>query len=318
MSIPRLFTDAALHEGAELPAAEGQGAYLAQVLRRRAGDAVRLFNGRDGEWEGIVASLSRDRAVLRAERRAAPQRGVPDVTLLLAVLKRDAMEAAVQAAVELGVARIVPVLAARSVPDRVNVARLALIAREAAEQCERMEVPEIAAPIAFAAALDGWAARAGAAAPLPASGPAAVPRAGDAPGAAGTPGARPSGGDGPPDGAPAAPPGPAPAAPQPDPAPATAPHGPVPQAPRSPPLFIAAERRGALPLPRALAGHAPPLGLLVGPEGGFTAPELDAALARPFVVPATLGPRILRARTAAAAGLAVLMAAVGDWTPTEG
>lgn len=247
MSIPRLFTDAALSEGAELPAAEGQGAYLAQVLRRRPGDALRLFNGRDGEWEGTVASLARDRAVLRAGRRIAPQRGVPDVTLLLAVLKRDAMEAAVQAAVELGAARIVPVLAARSVPDRVNVARLALIAREAAEQCERMEVPEVAKPVGFGAALDAWATRAEAG-----------------------------------------------------------------------PLFLAAERRGARPLLAAAAGRPPPLGLLVGPEGGFMGAELDAALTRPFVVPATLGPRILRARTAVAAGLAVLMAAAGDWNQVQG
>jgi 16S rRNA (uracil1498-N3)-methyltransferase len=283
MSIPRLFTEAVLSEGAEFPAAEGQGAYLAQVLRKRAGDAVRLFNGRDGEWDGTVASLARDRAVLRAERRLAAQRGVPDITLLLAVLKRDAMEAAVQAAVELGAARIVPVLAARSVPDRVNVARLSLIAREAAEQCERMEVPEVAEPIGFAAALEGWgtaalsATRAGAARP----------------------------------GAPVRPPA---ARLRPNPDDARTERG----ADAIPPLFLAAERRGGRPLLAAAAGHAPPLGLLIGPEGGFTGAELDAALTRPFVVPATLGPRILRARTAVAAGLAILMAAAGDWTETPG
>jgi 16S rRNA (uracil1498-N3)-methyltransferase len=266
MSIPRLFTDAALSEGAEFPAGEGQGAYLGQVLRKRPGDAVRLFNGRDGEWQGVVASLARGRAVLRAERRLAPQRGVPEVSLLLAVLKRDAMEAAVQAAVELGAARIVPVLAARSVPDRVNVARLSLIAREAAEQCERMEVPQVSEPLPFAAALDAWAA-----APPTTGGVRERERGGAAP-----------------------------------------------QAERPPILFLAAERHGARPLPLAAAGAAPPLGLLVGPEGGFTVAELDAALARPFVVAATLGPRILRARTAVAAGLAILMAAAGDWNQSQG
>jgi 16S rRNA (uracil1498-N3)-methyltransferase len=243
MSIPRLFTDAALAEGAEFPAAEGQGAYLAQVMRKRAGDALRLFNGRDGEWEGTLLAVARDRAMLRAGRRLAPQRAVPEVTLCLAVLKRDAMEAAVQAAVELGVARIVPVLAARSVPDRVNIPRLGLIAREAAEQCERMDVPQIAAPIGLAAALDGWGGA---------------------------------------------------------------------------PLLVAAERRAARPLPEALAGRRPPLGLLIGPEGGFTAAELDAALSRAFVVPVTLGPRILRARTAVAAALAIVMASAGDWITNEG
>ncbi|MFC7608003.1 RsmE family RNA methyltransferase [Teichococcus aestuarii] len=62
-----------------------------------------------------------------------------------------------------------------------------------------------------------------------------------------------------------------------------------------------------------LQGKAPPIGLLVGPEGGFTEPELDAVRRRPFVSPAALGPRILRAETAAVGGLAVLQALAGDW-----
>lgn len=69
-------------------------------------------------------------------------------------------------------------------------------------------------------------------------------------------------------------------------------------------LLVAAERSGA-PLLAAGAGNA----LLVGPEGGFAAPELDALLRRPFVAPVSLGPRILRAETACLAGLAILGAA---------
>jgi 16S rRNA (uracil1498-N3)-methyltransferase len=79
-------------------------------------------------------------------------------------------------------------------------------------------------------------------------------------------------------------------------------------------LVVAMERSAAPPLRQAVAGLSCPLGLLVGPEGGFEGAELDDLRRRAFVVPAALGPRILRAETAAVAGLAALQALAGDWT----
>ena len=79
------------------------------------------------------------------------------------------------------------------------------------------------------------------------------------------------------------------------------------------PLVAAMERSAAPALREALAGRAAPLALLVGPEGGFEGAELDDLRRRPFVVPAGLGPRILRAETAAVAGLAAMQALAGDW-----
>lgn len=61
----------------------------------------------------------------------------------------------------------------------------------------------------------------------------------------------------------------------------------------------------------ALAGRR--IGLLVGPEGGFSPAEREKLLALPFVAPISLGPRILRADTAAVAALAVIQATIGDW-----
>jgi 16S rRNA (uracil1498-N3)-methyltransferase len=61
----------------------------------------------------------------------------------------------------------------------------------------------------------------------------------------------------------------------------------------------------------ALAGR--PLGLLIGPEGGFAEEERALLLRQPFVVPISLGPRILRADTAAVAALAVIQSTIGDW-----
>ncbi|MCE2918896.1 MAG: RsmE family RNA methyltransferase, partial [Roseomonas sp.] len=80
------------------------------------------------------------------------------------------------------------------------------------------------------------------------------------------------------------------------------------------PIFMAAERAGAPALPHALAGQRLPLALLIGPEGGFDRAELDAARSYAFVKTIGLGPRILRAETAAVAGLAVLAALAGDWS----
>lgn len=60
-----------------------------------------------------------------------------------------------------------------------------------------------------------------------------------------------------------------------------------------------------------LKGEA--IGLLVGPEGGFSPAEREALRALPFVVPLSLGPRILRADTAAVAALALIQATIGDW-----
>lgn len=242
MTVPRLFIDAPLTADAEVPAAPGQGHYLGSVLRRGPGDPVRLFNGRDGEWAARVAGLRKDRASFAVERALRPQAPEPDIRLVVAALKRDAMDWLVEKATELGVAAIQPVFTRRSVVDRVNLTRLSAIAREAAEQCERLTLPAVAEATPLHAVLDAW-----------------------------------------------------------DPA---------------VPLVVAAERSAAPPVARAADGLRPPFALLVGPEGGFDGAELDDLRRRPFVSPAALGPRILRAETAAVAGLAALQALAGDWAAT--
>jgi 16S rRNA (uracil1498-N3)-methyltransferase len=71
-------------------------------------------------------------------------------------------------------------------------------------------------------------------------------------------------------------------------------------------VLVAAIERSDAPAPRRPTG---PAALLVGPEGGFDQRELDALRRLPFLLPASLGPRILRAETAAIVGLALLQAA---------
>ncbi|MBB6249684.1 16S rRNA (uracil(1498)-N(3))-methyltransferase [Nitrospirillum iridis] len=87
------------------------------------------------------------------------------------------------------------------------------------------------------------------------------------------------------------------------------------------PLFVAAETGAARPLAAAVTAATASGGkaaFLVGPEGGFHPDELDRLAKTPFVVPVGLGPRILRADTAAFAVLAVWQALTGDWTAAPG
>ncbi len=229
----RLHVPDALASGAELPLAAGQAHYLGAVMRRAPGEALRLFNGRDGEWLARIAILRKDRATVAVEHRLRPQAPEPDLWLAFAPLKRDATDLVAQKATELGAAALLPVITARTNAARVNLERLAAIATEAAEQCERLTIPRVEPPRPLGELLAAWPA-----------------------------GRR---------------------------------------------LVVAAERREAAPV-RPATG---PAALLVGPEGGFTDRELDDLVRRPFVEPATLGPRILRADTAAIVGLALLQATSG-------
>lgn len=241
MTTPRLYTPTELSEGATIPAAEGQAHHIGTVLRRGPGDAVLLFNERDGEYAATIAALRKDRASFTLGARLRAPEPAPDLRLLMAAVKRDAMDWIVEKATELGVSAIQPVTTRRTVMDRVNTQRLATIARGAAEQCERFSVPAVHDAAPLHAVLDRWD------------------------------GTR---------------------------------------------LLVAAERRGAAPIGTVARDACLPLAWLVGPEGGFDRAELDDLARRPFVSLVSLGPRILRAETAAVSGLAVLQALSGDWTGT--
>jgi 16S rRNA (uracil1498-N3)-methyltransferase len=156
MASVRLFVDAPLSAGAAVAASPGQSHYLAAVMRRRPGDEVRLFNGRDGEWQGRIASLERGHAQLAVEECIRPQTPGSDLWLVFAMLKRDATDTVVQKATELGVSAICPVQAERSVSLRTNQDRLRAIAIEAAEQSERLTLPDIAPPRPLSQILADW------------------------------------------------------------------------------------------------------------------------------------------------------------------
>ncbi len=152
----RLFVEAPLDVGATATLASGQAHYLRNVMHRKPGDRIRLFNGRDGEWEGAIETLAPSRAGIRLGARLAAQPPPPDLRLLFAPLKSERTRFVVEKATELGVGAIHPVLTRYGQTRRVNVERVRAHAIEAAEQCGRLEVPSIAPPCSLADALAGW------------------------------------------------------------------------------------------------------------------------------------------------------------------
>jgi len=138
---PRLFVAQPLDLGAVIEASAGQTHYLRHVLRRNTGDRVRVFNGRDGEWQASITLAPRAGITFTVTAKLRPQAGDGDLWLAFAVLKRDATDLVVQQGTELGVAALWPVFTERTNTTRLTPSRLSAIATEAAEQSERLTLP---------------------------------------------------------------------------------------------------------------------------------------------------------------------------------
>lgn len=155
--IPRVFVDTPLSVGATLALPDAKRHHLATVLRLSAGDELVLFNGDGAEYDATLTIADRKQAIAAIGARHAPPRESPlDVTLVQAVARGDRMDFALAKAVELGVARIQPVFAARG-QVRLDGARLAKkqahwqrVVEAAAEQSGRLMRPALADAIDLA------------------------------------------------------------------------------------------------------------------------------------------------------------------------
>ena len=155
---PRLFVECGLEAGARVAIEGAQAHYLGQVMRRGIGDPVLVFNGRDGEWRARIDELGKGGGTLIVAEATRAQASEPDLWILFAPVKRTPIDLIARAATELGASRLAPVLTRHTVARRINIRRLRANAREAAEQCARLSVPEVAEVVSLAAALEGWPA----------------------------------------------------------------------------------------------------------------------------------------------------------------
>jgi len=210
------------------------------VLRLGVGAVVAAFNEADGEWLCRVAEIGKSRARVGIEEQLRRLEPDADLWLIFAPVKRARLDWLVEKATELGVSTLLPVWTARTQVERINLERLRAHAIEAAEQSERLSVPELRAPEKLEHTLANW--------------------------------------------------------------------------PADRQLIVCDETGAGEPIAEAAARFGPgPAALLIGPEGGFDQRELDALGKVSFVIRVGLGPRVLRAETAALAGLAVFQAIAGDW-----
>jgi 16S rRNA (uracil1498-N3)-methyltransferase len=155
-SAPRLFVEQALEAGA-LVLVEGNPAhYLSRVMRAAPGDAVILCDNITGEWAARVSDVGKRAVTLEVAEHLRPREAVPDLWLCPALLKKDRFDVVLEKATELGVARIQPMLTRRCVADKLNLERARTITTEAAEQCARTALPELADPAKLAALLADW------------------------------------------------------------------------------------------------------------------------------------------------------------------
>jgi 16S rRNA (uracil1498-N3)-methyltransferase len=155
---PRLHLIAGLAAGCEIELEPARAHYLRSVLRLGPGAAVAVFNAEDGEWLCRIAGIGKNGARLTAERqlRSPEPGGEPDLWLLFAPIKRARLDWLVEKATEFGVAALLPVWTARTQVERVNLDRLRAHAVEAAEQSERLSVPDLRAPERLGRLLATW------------------------------------------------------------------------------------------------------------------------------------------------------------------
>ncbi|HUE44908.1 MAG TPA: 16S rRNA (uracil(1498)-N(3))-methyltransferase [Aestuariivirgaceae bacterium] len=239
--IPRLYVDAPLATGTSVTLNRQQSHYVANVMRLKSGDALRLFNGRDGEYLCTIETAGKRDGAVTCTEQTARHREPPDLDYIFAPLKHARLDYMAQKATEMGVRRLRPVFTERTISQRVNLDRLEANTIEAAEQCNMVTVPEVLPPEPLDAVLANW-----------------------------DPSRR---------------------------------------------LIVCDEAAPiADPLAALKAVPSGPLALLVGPEGGFTEAEAETLRALAFVTAISLGPRIMRADTAAVAALALVQAVHGDWS----
>ena len=155
-SAPRLFVAGPLTDGAAVSLEGQQAHYLAKVMRAGVGDAVVLCDDETGEWAAEVVSAGKRELTLHIVRRLRAREQVPDLWLCPALLKKDRFDVVLEKATELGAARIQPVVTRRCVADKLNEERARTILTEAAEQCARTAMPELALPAKLDALLRHW------------------------------------------------------------------------------------------------------------------------------------------------------------------
>jgi len=139
----RIYIDADLSQDKGVVLDKTQAHYVVTVMRRKIGDEIVLFNGRDGEWVGKVQEVRKSHALINLISCLREQAAEPDIHLVFSPVKKIQNALIVQKATELGVSELIPVQTLRTNSDRPREDKMVLQAIEAAEQSERLTIPVI-------------------------------------------------------------------------------------------------------------------------------------------------------------------------------
>lgn len=117
--------------------------YLAKVMRKKAGDEIYVFNGADGEWRGEILSIEKRSLTLVIKENVAQQMPASPITLAFAPVKNVRIDFVAAKSTEMGVGKFTPIITHHSVVDKINEERFQANIKEACEQCERNDMPQV-------------------------------------------------------------------------------------------------------------------------------------------------------------------------------
>lgn len=143
----RLFLEGnSLKIGQEIKIAEGDFLYLNNVMRQKIGDKIHIFNGVDGEFESVILSIAKKSLHLQIIGKISELKKLPNITLAFAPVKNVRIDFIAAKGCELGVRNFQPILTQHTIVDKINLERFKANIKEACEQCERNDFPQIFAP----------------------------------------------------------------------------------------------------------------------------------------------------------------------------
>ncbi len=143
MSNIRLLLANTLHNLEKIPLKKDDAHYLINVMKVRHGDIIKAYNECDGEWSCKIELVNKRNAFLIPFEKTDNTLCKSKIILAFALLKRQNNSLIVQKATELNVREIYPLITDRTIAKNINIDKLNIVAKEASEQCGRLDIPKI-------------------------------------------------------------------------------------------------------------------------------------------------------------------------------
>jgi len=117
--------------------------YLIKVMRKKIGDEILVFNGLDGEYNASINIINKKNCTILIKEQTRTQYFVPKIILAFAPVKNVRIDFVAAKATELGISSFWPIITHHSIVDKINSERFKANIKEAAEQCERLDLPDL-------------------------------------------------------------------------------------------------------------------------------------------------------------------------------